>query len=404
MSERLRGVVVAGAGPVGLVTALKIARSGIPVTVLDCEPDVIRLPRAIVYHAPTVEMLDRLGLLDELKVAGILKQDYQFRTVDGEILAAPHMSVLTPQDTAFPYNLHMPQHELANAILRSFLAIPGTAVRWNTRITGVAQDGVRMTLTVESGSEPQEIRCDWLVGADGGSSSVRRALGLSFDGYTHPERLVSTNLVYDFEARGYARANFIIDPVYWAVIVKVDRHGLWRVTFGEDAALPEDGVRERIAHHYRALLPDSDPYELKAFAPFRVHERCAPTFRIGRVLLAGDAAHVCNPFGGLGLTSGLLDADLLGDALPAVIKGAADDDLLDRYAQERRRVFLEVTGPAAAENIRRIKERDPDKKRADLARFVKLRDDRQFQREALTFTAKLVSRPIGVPGNLLTSP
>ena len=87
-------------------TALKLARAGIPVLVLDCEPDIIRSPRAIVYHAPTVEMLDRLGLLDELKVAGILKQDYQFRTVDGEILAAPHMSVLTPEDTAYPYNLH----------------------------------------------------------------------------------------------------------------------------------------------------------------------------------------------------------------------------------------------------------------------------------------------------------
>jgi 2-polyprenyl-6-methoxyphenol hydroxylase-like FAD-dependent oxidoreductase len=367
------------------------------VLVLDCEPDVIHLPRAVVYHAPTVEMLDRLGLLDELKVAGILKQDYQFRTVDGEILAAPHMSVLTPDDTAYPFNLHMPQHELAHAILRNFLAIPGAAVRWNTRVTGVTQDGDGVTLTVDADGATRELHCGWLIGADGGSSSVRRALGLSFDGYTHPERLVSTNLVYDFEERGFARANFVIDPKYWAVIVKIDRHGLWRITYGEDATLPEETVQERIAQHYRAILPDDGPYELEAFAPFRVHERSASSFRAGRVLLAGDAAHVCNPYGGLGLTSGLLDADLLGDALPAVIKRAADDDLLDRYAQERRRVFLDVTGPTAAENKRRLKETDPEKKRADNARFQKLRDDPQFQREALTFTYKLVGRPIGVP-------
>lgn len=397
MSERFDGVVVAGAGPVGLVTALKVARAGIPVLVLDCEPDIIRLPRAVVYHAPTVEMLDRLGLLDELKVAGILKQDYQFRTVDGEILAAPHMSVLTPEDTAYPFNLHMPQHELASAILRTFLAIPGAAVRWNTRITGVAQDHDGVTVTVDAGGETQEIRCNWLVGADGGSSTVRRAAGLSFEGYTHPERLVSTNLVYDFEARGYARANFVIDPVYWAVIVKIDRHGLWRITYGEDASLPEETVRERIARHYRALLPDNGPYELEAFAPFRVHERSAASFRAGRILLAGDAAHVCNPYGGLGLTSGLLDADLLGAALPAVIKRAAADDLLDRYADERRRVFREVTGPTAAENKRRLQETDPDKKRADNMRLQRLRDDPQFQREVLTFTYKLVGRPIGLP-------
>jgi 2-polyprenyl-6-methoxyphenol hydroxylase-like FAD-dependent oxidoreductase len=397
MSERFDGVVVAGAGPVGLVAALKIARAGIPVQVLDCEPGIIQWPRAVVYHAPTVEMLERLGLLDELKVAGILKQDYQFRTVDGEILASPHMSVLTPQDTAFPYNLHMPQHELANAILRNFLVIPGATVRWNTRVTGVTQDTDGVTVAIETGGETDEIRCDWLIGADGGSSTVRRAAGLSFEGYTHPERLVSTNLVYDFEARGFARANFVIDPKYWAVIVKIDRHGLWRITYGEDASLPEETVQERLVQHYRALLPDDGPYELEAFAPFRVHERSASSFRAGRVLLAGDAAHVCNPYGGLGLTSGLLDADLLGDALPAVIKRAAGDDLLDRYADERRRVFLEVTGPTAAENIRRLKETDPEKRRADNARFEKLKNDPQFQREALTFTYKLIGRPIGLP-------
>ncbi len=397
MSERFGGVVVAGAGPVGLIAALKIARAGIPVTVLDSEPGIITWPRAVVYHAPTVEMLDRLGLLDELKVAGILKQDYQFRTVDGQILAAPHMSVLTPEDTAYPFNLHMPQHELANAILRNLLEIPGASVRWNTRVTGVTQDSDGVTVAVESGGETQQIRCDWLVGSDGGSSTVRRAVGLSFDGYTHPERLISTNLVYDFEARGFARANFIIDPKYWAVIVKIDRHGLWRITYGEDASLPEETVRDRIADHYRAILPDGGPYELEAFAPFRVHERNATSFRAGRILLAGDAAHVCNPYGGLGLTSGLLDADVLGDALPAVIKETAGDDLLDRYAAERLRVFQEVTGPTAAENKRRMKETDPDKKRADNERFRKLHTDPQFQREALTFTYKLVGRPIGIP-------
>ena len=264
-------------------------------------------------------------------------------------------------------------------------------------MTGLTQDDEGVTLALEQDGEPRELHCNWLVGADGGRSAVRQACGLSFDGYTHPERLVSTNVRYDFEARGYARANFIVDPVHWAVIVKIDRHGLWRVTYGEDAALPEESVETRIPEHYRALLPDDGPYELEAFAPFRVHERCAPSFRVGRVLLAGDAAHVCNPFGGLGLTSGLLDGGLLGDALPAVIHGRAADDLLDRYAAERLRVFLEVTGPTAAENKRRLMESDPNKKRADNERFARVRDDPSFQREMLTFTYKLLGRPIGVP-------
>ncbi len=397
MQEHFDGVVVAGAGPVGLVVALKVARSGIPVLVLESEPEIVRWPRAIVYHAPTVEMLDRLGLLDELKVAGILKQDYQFRSVKGDILAAQHMSVLTPQDTPYPFNLHMPQHELASAILRNFLLLPGAEIRWNARVTDLAQDGSGVTVTVEQDGEKCDIRCRYVIGADGGRSTVRQACGLSFEGYTHPERLVATNLRYDFEARGFARANFVVDPVHWAVIVIADRHGLWRITYGEDASLPEESIHERLVRHYEALLPDRDPYKLEAYAPFRVHERCASSFRAGRVLLAGDAAHVCNPFGGLGLTSGLLDGDVLGDALPAVIHGRAPDDLLDRYATERRRVFREVTGPTAAENKRRMQESDPEKKRADLERLARVHNDRDFQREVLTFTYKLVGRPIGVP-------
>jgi len=107
MIEQVEGAIVVGAGPVGLVTALKLARAGIPVEVVDAEPEIIRSPRAIVYHAPTVEALDRMGLLDELKAVGVVKQDYQFRTPQGEVLAAPHMSVLTAADTAYPFNLHL---------------------------------------------------------------------------------------------------------------------------------------------------------------------------------------------------------------------------------------------------------------------------------------------------------
>ena len=216
------------------------------------------------------------------------------------------------------------------------------------------------------------------MGADGGRSTVRDALGLSFEGYTWPVRLIATNVYYDFERYGFARANFVIDPVHWAVIVKINNDGLWRVTYGEDASLPESRYRERVPEHYAHLLLGGGDYELEATSPFRVHERCADRFRVGRVLLAGDAAHVCNPMGGLGLTSGLLDGMSLGDALAAVILGRADESLLDRYAAERRRVFREVTGPTAAENLRRMSERDPHKKRLDNERFRRLREDRRF--------------------------
>jgi 4-nitrocatechol/4-nitrophenol 4-monooxygenase len=395
-TEYRDGVIVAGAGPVGLVTALVLARAGVPVTVVDGEPEIIRAPRAIVYHAPTCEELDKLGLLDDLKRIGVIKQDYNFRTVDGTILAAPHMSVLTESDTAFPFNLHLAQHQLGGVIMQHFLRLPHAQVRWNTKLTGFAQDDDGVTVAAETPDGPVSLRAKWLVGADGGRSTVREAAGLSFDGYTWPMRLIATNVWYDFEADGFARANFVLDPVYWAVIVKINNDGLWRVTYGEDAALPEESSRDRIAYHYQKLMIGGGPWRLDASAPFRVHERCAASFRAGRVLLAGDAAHVCNPMGGYGLTSGLLDGIALGGALAEVIAGRAGDALLDRYAEERRRVYREVAGPAAAENLRRMSETNPEKRSSDHDRLRRMHENPAFQREALLFTYKLKGEPIAV--------
>jgi len=394
MPEYRDGVIVAGAGPVGLVTALVLARASVPVTVIDGEPEIIRAPRAIVYHAPTCEELDTLGLLDDLKRIGVIKQDYNFRTVDGTVLAAPHMSVLTQDDTAFPFNLHLAQHQLGGVIMQHLLRLPHAQVRWNTKLTGFTQGGEGVTVEAATPYGPVSLHAQWLIGADGGRSTVREAAGLSFDGYTWPMRLIATNVWYDFEADGFARANFVLDPDYWAVIVKINNDGLWRVTYGEDATLPKESYRDRIANHYQKLMLGGGPWRLDAAAPFLVHERCAESFRAGRVLLAGDAAHVCNPMGGYGLTSGLLDGIALGGALAAIIKGEPSEALLDRYAEERRRVFREITGPAAAENLRRMSERNPEKQSADRERLRRMGENPPLQREALMFPYKLKGEPI----------
>ncbi|HVY81811.1 MAG TPA: FAD-dependent monooxygenase, partial [Steroidobacteraceae bacterium] len=142
------------------------------------------------------------------------------------------------------------------------------------------------------------------------------------------------------------------------------------VTYGEDAALPEEEARRRIPEHYAKILPDpSEPYEIVASSPYRVHERCAPTFRVGRTLLAGDAAHVCNPCGGMGLTTGVIDAMALVDTLSAVIAGRAPDSVLDFYSQERRRVYLEVTSPLASNFKRMLSEKDPARREQDVQVF-----------------------------------
>ena len=155
-------------------------------------------------------------------------------------------------------------------------------------------------------------------------------------------------------------------------------------------------VYQRIPQHYARLLPAPGPYRIVAAAPYRVHERCAPRFRVGGVLLAGDAAHVCNPFGGMGLTSGIIDADALVKVLDAVIQGRAGEEALDFYADERRRVFREVVSPIATSFKRRLSEKDPVQRERDRIRFRQGAENPDTSPTASYLSTLVLGRPMPV--------
>jgi len=390
MREQIDGVLVSGAGPVGLVTALKLARAGIRVVVVDCAPAISDQPRAAVYHSPVVERLDGAGLLEDLKEIGVLKQAYHYWDIKHTPLGHFSFDVLRPEDTAYPFNLHLGQPALAAVILKHLLRVPGAEVRWNTRVTAVKQSETSVTATVESLDGEREIVARWLIGADGAHSGVRRALGLKLEGVTYPEWFVATNVLFDFRAHGYGQSNVVLDPAHWAIIPVIDKTGLWRCTYREEGTLSEEQVRALVPERYALFAPGLAETVPAAVNPYRVHDRCAETFRVGRVLLAGDAAHLVNPIGGLGLTGGLLDAFPLSEVLIAVIEGRAPETCLDAWAAERRRVFLEVTAPTAKENRRRVSESDPERQRADRERLRRLTVDAEAAREALLGVFRLV--------------
>ncbi|HEY1283207.1 MAG TPA: FAD-dependent monooxygenase, partial [Steroidobacteraceae bacterium] len=347
-------VLVSGAGPVGLVTALGLARAGITVVVVESEPTIRDEPRAAVYHSPVVERFDRLGLLEDLKQIGVLKQAYHYWTIDHTLLGHFTFDVLRPEDTAYPFNLHLGQPALAATILRHLLRVPGVEVRWRTRLTAISQDDDGVTATLDTPDGEERVRAKWLIGADGTHSGVRRALNLKLEGVTYPEWFVATNVRFRFTDHGYGQSNVVLDPEHWAIIPVIDQTGLWRCTYREDGTLSEQQVRELVPERYALFAAGLRDCAPEAVSPYRVHDRCIDSFRVGRVLLAGDAAHVINPIGGLGLTGGLLDAIPLSSALIAVIHGNRAPEVLDAWAYERRRVFLEVTAPTAKENRRRV--------------------------------------------------
>jgi 2-polyprenyl-6-methoxyphenol hydroxylase-like FAD-dependent oxidoreductase len=392
--ERLDGVLVVGAGPVGLVTALQLARAGVPVWVVEAEAMIGTSPRAAVYHSPVVERLDGLGLLPDLKQIGVTKCAYHYWNIEHVLLGHLSFDARLPEDTDYPFNLHLGQADLAVVVLRHLLRVPGAEVRWRTRAVAVTQDDGGATVTVQTSAGEHDIRARWVVAADGGHSGMRHALNLQLEGLTWPEWFVATNVRFDFRQYGYGDSNAVFDADHWAIIAIIDQTGLWRCTYREEGLLSEHELRERQPERYALFATNLAACGPQAVTPYRVHERCLEQFRAGRVLFAGDAAHLVNPIGGLGLTGGLLDCMSLADALLAVIEGRCDQQVLDAWAAERRRVFLEITAPMARENRRRISERDPERRRADRERLRSFSDDRDAARAALLSVFALIGRNV----------
>jgi len=386
----MEDVVIVGGGPVGMICALGLAQAGVRVTVIEAEARIIDSPRAAVYFWSVLDGLGRLGILQAAEAAGVRKQDYTYLVRRSGERIVYSMQVLAGH-TAHPYNLHLGQHLLADIAMRRLQAFSQATLRFGTRLQELRQDAEGVTLSVTTGLTAEELRARWVIGADGAGSAVRRLLGLSFDGLTWPERFVATNLYYDFEAHGYARATFVIDDHFGAVIAVLNNEGLWRCTYMEDATLPEETFLERLPQMYQAILPGDGPCQLERASPYRMHQRSAPHYRIGHVLLAGDAAHVTNPTGGLGLTSGLFDSYELYPALAAVILDGADDEVLDRYSATRRDIFLNRVSPQATANKQLIYHANGGGSGLEeaLVNLRRLATDPQFLLQRLMFTKSL---------------
>jgi len=208
-------VIVVGAGPVGFITAYGLARKGIEVRLLEAHAKIASSPRAAIYFPTTLQILDRLGLLEEAQAIGYASTRFAMRyPATGEVIEADSTGSVPP-DSPYARNLHLGQHVLADLVMRHLLTLPNARLLWCHKVQSLEQDGAGVNLGVDTPAGTITLRSDWVVGADGSHSTARQLLALPFEGHTWPDRFVATNLEYDFEAHGYSPANMISDPDEW---------------------------------------------------------------------------------------------------------------------------------------------------------------------------------------------
>ena len=262
------------------------------------------------------------------------------------------------------------------------------------RLVGLDQSADGVAATVETANGTHRLHASWLIGTDGARSTVRRLLGVDFAGHTWPNRFIATNIHCDMAACGYQPSNFICDPKFGGVVAALDREGLWRLTYHEGGEDPVESFRERLPAKFAGFIPAGMPYSIESASPYVIHQRCATRLRVGRALLAGDAAHATNPCGGLGLTTGIWTGMILADLLGEVIRGRLDDSILDRYSDERRRIFLEIVSPGASENKRMMEESDREQRLRDIEGIRRMADDESVARLMMLFPFRVIGDPL----------
>jgi 3-(3-hydroxy-phenyl)propionate hydroxylase len=374
MARERPPVVIAGAGPTGLMCAIALARQGIPVVVCEAEASLAHDLRAGSYHPPTQEMMAQYGITQRMHEHGLQVRRWQIRERRGERVAEFDLGLLADV-TPYPYRLHLEQHRLTPIQLDVLRQERCAQVHFGHRVTGFEQTGDAVRVKVESEGIPGAFEASWLIGADGGRSTVRKLLPVEFEGFTWPEQFLVVSTPYDFSRHGFALNAYVADPQEWSALFKMPDAGppgVWRVVFPCDTGMPDDALLEprHVESRMQGFLERGEPYEVRHKVIYRVHQRVASAWRVGRVLLAGDAAHLNNPLGAFGLNSGIHDAVNLADKLGRVWRGEGGEELLDLYVRQRRAVTIEAVQAMSIRNKRLLEERDPQVQRARMEELV----------------------------------
>lgn len=358
------------------MAALALADAGISVHVLEAADGIVEDLRASTFHPPTLDMLDKYGITPTLVAQGLVCPHWQVRLHPSGEHARFDLSVLADA-TAHPYRLQCEQYKLSRALLVRLADYPHAQISFDTSIEAVTQSDDAVTLQVNTAEGASTVRGGWLIGADGARSAVRKSLGIAFDGDTYPETTILATTDFPFDEH---LPSLSIVTYCWQVgagnfsLLKVP--GRWRVSIYPDETRPiEESLQpEAIEAALQAIVPSPKAFRVFEVRPYRVHQRMAASYGAGRVWLAGDAAHLNSPAGGMGMNGGVHDALNLAAKLVRVLNGESDD-LLKLYERQRRPIALDQIIKQADANRSRMRERDPALRMAALRKLQAIADD-----------------------------
>src|SRR5215475_10477831 len=365
-------VIVIGAGPVGLCLSLALAQDGVAVTLVESLGDdnfLEQVPRAGTNHPATLEMFDRIGLYEKIEPRGIIAPVFHYWDRHENKLIAAFDHIHLKDDTRFPYVLQCERIKIVEQALKMVKAHPGIDLRLSSTFTRFEQNGsAAIAYFVNPAGETEHIAGAYVVSAEGARSIIRKDLGIEFDGFTYSDLTLNIEVAYDFRRHGYAERNYISDPTEWSNLFHwkgpPDR---WRVHFPITSLEDQEAIcrPEALQARLQAFLPTGRDFEIVGSNLYTVHQRVAKKFRSGRAILAGDAAHVNSPIGAMGMNSGVHDAFNLADKLVAILRGEADESVLDRYERQRRHVAVQHTQAQTIRNKRLLAEKDPAVRRSN---------------------------------------
>ena len=381
-------VIIAGAGPAGLVTATYLAEHGVPVTVLEAERCLPENLRASTFQPPTLDLLARFGAAARLIELGRVAPRLQYRDRKGWV-AEFDFGVIADA-TQHPYRVQCEQFRLNQVLAERLSGFPHATLAFSCEVNDVRQDERGVSVTVNGA---KKFEAQWLIGADGGRSRVREALGIRLEGFTWPERFLVASTPFEFAGAipDLCDVSYFADSEEWFFLLRVRE--VWRAMFPvrpeekDDEVLSDRSIEARLQRVHRK----PGPYEVKHRTLYSVHQRVAETYRKGRCFLAGDAAHLNNPLGGMGMNGGIHDGFNLADKLARVIQRKAGLAELDRYERQRRPVALEYVNKITIANKRNLEAKDPAEHERWKAEMTRTAADPALAREYMLRTSMIAS-------------